>query len=371
MAELSEDFDLAALLAPVPGDAPAGMDLREDLSPTSRYTRLRDARAEARAAERAMDAEDAASASPPQWRTIRDLATEAVAGYSKDLEVATWLTEALLRSDGLAGLSAGLRLMTGLIEQYWDDLFPLPDEDGMATRVAPVAGLNGQSGEGTLMQPLRKLALFARPDGTPLQLWQFQQSTELAGIADATRRQQRIDAGIVPFDTLENEARAVGGDHFTALRRDATEAAEAWRALSDTLDSKVGAEAPATSRVRDILEEIRNVGDRFAAPGTATAADDNPSAAVATDAAPVEPGGPIAAAVPGAINSRTDALRSLAAVAGYFRRAEPLSPLAYTLEEVVRRSAMTWPQLLEEIVPDAATRAAILSSLGIRPPPSV
>ena len=56
MQELPEGFDLAALLAPIPGEAPAGQDLREDKSPEALYFRLRDARREASAAERAADA---------------------------------------------------------------------------------------------------------------------------------------------------------------------------------------------------------------------------------------------------------------------------------------------------------------------------
>ena len=63
-------------------------------------------------------------------------------------------------------------------------------------------------------------------------------------------------------------------------------------------------------------------------------------------------------------------MRALAQIADFFRRTEPLSPITYTLQEAVRRSRMTWPELLEEIVPDPASRSAILSSLGIRPPPS-
>ena len=31
---------------------------------------------------------------------------------------------------------------------------------------------------------------------------------------------------------------------------------------------------------------------------------------------------------------------------------------------------MTWPELIAEIVPDITYRSAILSSLGIRPPPT-
>ena len=68
--------------------------------------------------------------------------------------------------------------------------------------------------------------------------------------------------------------------------------------------------------------------------------------------------------------SREEALRTLAAIAEFFRRTEPLSPLSYTLQEAVRRARMSWPDLLEEIVPDAGQRSQILLSLGIRPPPS-
>ena len=55
MADLPEGFDLEALLAPIPGDAPQGIDIREDFSATSPYNRLRDARSEARDAERGQD----------------------------------------------------------------------------------------------------------------------------------------------------------------------------------------------------------------------------------------------------------------------------------------------------------------------------
>ena len=369
MPEATDIIDVAALLAPIPGDAPAGVDLRQDTATDALYTRLRDARAEARTAERAQESEDGNYTIPAEWRTIGDLAYEALTTRTKDLEIAAWLTEALLRSDGLQGLSAGLQVMSGLVEQYWDDLFPLPDEDGVATRVAPVAGLNGQSGDGTLIQPLRRIALFARPNGEPLQLWQYEQSVGLAGIVDETRRQQRIAAGAIPYATLEAEAQVAGGVTSASVLRDAAAASEAWRVLSAGLDLRAGADAPPTTRVRDVLEQIRGAAAKFAAADTADTAA--PAIEEAAPAAIEETGAaPIAPAVAGAIASRADALRSLAAIAAYFRRNEPLSPLAYTLEEVVRRAGMTWPQLLEEIIPDPSTRALVLNSLGIRPPPA-
>ena len=170
MEEFPEGFDLATLLAPISKDAPAGADLRKDYSPNSLYYRLRDARAEARAAERAVDAGTTEGAPSPQWRPVRDLAIEALSTQSKDLEIAAWLTEALLRGDGLVGLTAGFQLMAGLAENFWDSFFPESEEDGLAGRLAPVAGLNGVGGEGTLIQPLRRLVLFSAGRSTCTQV---------------------------------------------------------------------------------------------------------------------------------------------------------------------------------------------------------
>src|SRR3984893_5004562 len=287
MEELPEGFDLATLLAAIAEAAPAGTDLREDFSPNSLYFRLRDARAEARDAERAADAPSSPTDPSPaggastiplatRWRTVRELATEALAAHCKDLEIAASLTEALVRSGGLIGLAAGSRLMAGLAENFWDELFPHPDEEGVAAKVAPIAGLNGVGREGSLVQPLRKLVLFERAtDGSPFYLYQYDQSFEVAKIADAAVRQQRFDRGVLRFDVVESEARVAEtkarearSSLFALLRKQAAEAAEAWEALGQVLDRQAGADAPPTGQIRDLLGQIQEVAKRFATPET-------------------------------------------------------------------------------------------------------
>jgi type VI secretion system protein ImpA len=368
MQEWPEGFDLAALLAPISPEAPAGSDLREDYSPDSLYYKLRDARSEARVAERAFDAGNTDAAALPHWRTVRDLAIETLSQRSKDIEAATWLTEALLRDSGLVGLAAGCRLLAGIAETYWDEFFPQPDEEGIAGRLAPVAGLNGVGGEGTMLQPLRRTVLFSRPDGAPFEFSDYLRSADLESVTEDERRQQRIDSGVLPFETVENEARAAGEAQFAQLRDRAAEAAAAWQALGQILDQRAGADAPPTSQVRDLLQQIEDVAKRFAPPPADEFAASG--AAPAEQAAGAEQ--PASALAPGThvLASREEALRALAQIADFFRRTEPHSPLAYTLQEAARRGRMTWPELLEEIVPDSTSRSAILSSLGIRPPPN-
>jgi type VI secretion system protein ImpA len=368
---LPDGFDLDSLLAEIPGDAAAGSDLREDYSAKSPYFRLRDARSEAREEERRNEtAADDEASTPQAWRDVVNLATEALTNRSKDLEVAAWLTEALVRQHGLMGLTAGALLMKGLAERYWDGLFPMPDEDGIATRVGPVTGLSGADTDGTLMAPLRRLPLFRRPTGQAFPWWEWERSVELAKIADEERRQQRIEAGTVPIDDVEKEARAAGSAHWDRLRTRLEEASEAWRAMAEAMDGLAGHDGPSTGRVLALLKDMAEVVDRFApkAEGGDGAAEDAEDGAAGEGAGgdAVAGGGPVSAGRRGGA-SREDLLRQLVEIAEYFRKTEPNSPLAYTLQDAVRRARMTWPELIAELVPDETARHAILTSLGIRP----
>lgn len=372
MANWPDGIDMDALLAPIEGDSPTGTDLREDFSPQSMYYRLRDARAEARATERAADAnpgED--SVIPPQWRTVRDLSLSALSSRTKDLEIAAWLTEALVRSDGLAGLAAGAHVIAGLAEFWEDTLYPMPDEDGIVTRVAPVAGLNGEGGGGTLFQPLRKLPLFNRADGQSVAYWNFEQSEELAKETDPGKREARIAAGIVPLDSMERDAIAAGQKRFSTLRDQAQLAIDEWRAMGDALDARAGMDGPPTSAVRDLLEKILAMVNRFAGE-TAVSADSTGFAAAGESGGDMGGGGGGSGGggglrLGGPATNREDILKELIRIAEHFKKTEPQSPLAYTLEEAVRRSRMTWPELMAEIVQDQATRENILMQLGIKP----
>lgn len=372
MSDWPDGIDMEALLAPIEGEAPAGIDLRADFSPQSLYFRMRDARSEARAAERSADAnpgEDAVP--PPQWRAVRDLAISALTGKTKDLEISAWLTEALVRSDGLWGLAAGAHLIAGLAETLWDNnLYPMPDEDGIETRVAPVSGLNGEGGGGTLVQPLRKLPMFARPDGNTMFYWQYEQAEELKKITDPTRIKQRLAAGAMPLEQVETEARAAGQAHFAGLRRAARAAAAEWERMGRVLDEKAGAAGPPTSQVRELVQALLDLTQRYAPPEAEEATADEPaSEGVAGEAGGVAAAGGLSMRPAQATVSREDMLKELARISEFFRKTEPQSPLAYTLEEAIRRGRLSWPDLLAELVSDIAVRDSILTRLGIRPTP--
>src|SRR6202789_3861603 len=286
MVDFPEGFDLAALLEPIPGDVPQGVDIRENFSSQSPYNRLRDARSDARDAEKMLDNGDPNAGDPaPMWRSVREIGLKTLKESTKDLEVAAWVTEAYVRSHGLAGLFAGASLIKGLSEQYWDAIFPLPDDYGVETRVAPVTGLNGRDGGGSLIQPLYKLRFFDRPDGTPVTFFNYQSSEQLPSLPPE-RRDARIAAGAIAWEDMENEARTAGAASMGRLRDQSASALEAWEGMATVLDEKASEDPPSTSHVRDMLRQIHAVAIRYAPAATEEQAEEAvPDAMGSTDAA--------------------------------------------------------------------------------------
>jgi type VI secretion system protein ImpA len=362
-----EGVDIETLLTPISVEAPTGVDVRADFSPASNYFRLRDARAEARAAERAAETSADGDAGGDGWRLVRSLSLKILSEQAKDLEVAAWLTEALVRSNGLAGLAAGAEIIGGLVERYWEQLFPMPDEDGMETRVAPITGLNGQGGDGTLSQPLFKLPLFKDGNGEKVMLFQYEQSAELEAISDQGRKEARLRAGVVPYEQMQSFARANPPAAYVALRRDLRAAAAAWTDMATKLDEAAGSDSPPTRRISDTLEQIGRIVARYA-PSEATAADAPAEETAEEPSAGGETAGPGGAVTKKRLVTRDDALTMLAEIAEYFRKTEPQSPLAYTIDDAIRRGRLTWPELIAELVSDEQVRRSILVSLGIKAP---
>jgi type VI secretion system protein ImpA len=369
-----EILDLETLLAPI-GDAGGGEDLRLDYSPSSIYQKLRDARAEARAEERQRDSEGEGEAAVAEgWRQVRRLATEALGGKTKDFEIAAWLTEALVRMEGLAGLTACSRLLTGMLQQHWEAGFPQPDEEGseeerLEGRSAPLGGLAGGDNDGTIMQALRRAPLFRRPSGENLSIYQYDASEETAGLADEARREARHAQGVVALEKIEAEAK-FDRARLVAASRLASEARAAWQEFQDQCDARFGYYSPPTRRVAEVLDRMVEVANRLGGPS------DSADAGVMEDS-PGHPGPAMAgeAASAGATMGvpgfnpagREQALRTLEQLAAFFQKTEPHSFLAYTLADAARRGRMSLPELLAEVLQDDSARSAMLTALGIRP----
>lgn len=365
-----EIISLSTLLTPIPGDIPAGNDARNDSSPLSKYQQLKSARAAARAAERKAVHDGDDSEADEHWRKIISLAPDLIANQSKDLEASCWLVEALIRRYGFAGLRDGFKLLLGLSENFWDTIYPLPDEDGIETRTAPLSGLNGEGAEGVLIAPIRKVPITEGYSPGPYSLWQYQQALDAQRAADESTRQSKFEKLGFNIEDIERAVNESSADFYMNMLDDLSEAISTYKKLADLLDQRCGVDyAPPTRNIISILEECRGavshigkdklpateVAEVIEEPTLTTSGQASENTVVATKKA-----------APEGITSREAAFKQLLEIAKFFRKTEPHSPVSYIIEKSVKWGNMPLNELINELIPDSSSRERYSELTGVK-----
>lgn len=356
-------LDLPRLLAPIAADKPVGIDLRTDTSPTSTYYAIRDARNQARTAERQAQMNGDSPIGAADWEPIVSAVPDILASVSKDLELAAYLVEGLLREHGFPGLRDGFQLLKELISQYGDVIYPLPDEDGIETRVAPLTGLNGADGDGTLISPIRNV-LLTEPSIGNYTTASYLQAVDLER-ATPEQRDRRISQGAVSLDAMKTALAQTRTEFLVQLYADLEDCLKAYAEYQQVVDSKYGPDAPPTSNIRSALQAARDAlqalaRDRLAAnSGAGATASDTVAAAPSAVAASGK--GPSS----GSLQTREDAFRQMEQIAQFFRQTEPHTPISYAIEQVVRWGRMPLPDLLRELIPESNSVQQMFRLVGI------
>lgn len=81
---------------------------------------------------------------PVQWKEVVGLGREILEKKSKDLLVASYLSVGLLEQRGYAGLLAGLSCIEGMIESFWETLYP--ETKRMRARINALVWLSEKGG---------------------------------------------------------------------------------------------------------------------------------------------------------------------------------------------------------------------------------
>ena len=140
-------IDLETILAPLTDDRPVGEDLR--------YASVYDEIKEARRADDLLDRGDwQRDIKTSDWSAVIKLASEALSTRTKDLQIAAWLTEALVNTDGFAGLATGLQILNGFLQHYWEQVYPEIEDGDLDFRAASFEFMNDKFGVYTTQIPL-------------------------------------------------------------------------------------------------------------------------------------------------------------------------------------------------------------------------
>ncbi|MHC1742013.1 MAG: type VI secretion system protein TssA [Syntrophobacteraceae bacterium] len=256
---MKQPLDLDKLTAPIPGDNPAGEDLR--------YTPIYEEMKEARRADDPFDRGDwQRELKRADWPKVIALTTEAIAGKSKDLQIVAWLTEALVTTDGWEGAAFGLRLMTALLTDYWDQLYPEIEDGDLEFRAGPIEFLNERLGVSLKEIPLTD------PKTTPGYPWLKWQESRTVGYEADTRnrygdtdeekrrtREERIGEGKLSAEEFDGAVTGSPGSFYVALTKDVAATREAFDKLDSVLDERFGKDAPRLAEMKESIEECQRL----------------------------------------------------------------------------------------------------------------
>ena len=354
-------IDVHELLAPIPGSDPAG----SDASFSDQFDRIREAR-------RADDpnltqGEWQTELKVADWREAQRLSEDILQRTSKDLQAAVWLCEAVISRHGLDGAKDSFELLTGLLDTYWEGLYPRADDGDLEERAGKLAWFSSWGS-----RALQAVMLNDDPQGVlTLAKWIDSREVDNMGRQNADAYQAAMDSGRLNGEAYDSRMLATP-DAVVRERIEQVQAArDAFAKFSAMSDSRLGREAPSLAAIDDALKKIQTIYSRLATAkgfGGAAAADEELTEGAVAGMA-VAAGGGGGALNLGAVNlaSKESALRAVSDIAGYFRRTEPHSPVAYLLERAVAWANMPLEQWLAEVVRDDGTLSSIRERVGLPP----
>lgn len=347
-------LEIEAFLLPISEENPTGIDCRADPSPISDYQNIKSARNAARAEERNNVFSGGGSEAEEHWRKVIELAPTILKQQSKDLEVLCWYIEALVRRYSFSGLRDAFEVLHGFTETFWDQLYPMPDEDGIETRVAPLAGLNGEGAEGVLIAPLRNRLLSQGSTTGPFSFWQYQQVLEVQRLVDEEAKEKKFKDLGYELDDIERAIAETSSDFLVDLRDDIQQCLTLYRQISRKLDELCGIhDSPPTSNIINTLEEclgaVEHLGkDKFPVELAETDEEGAEATEDGAEAAPAQ----AARASKGPVVSRDQAFKQLLEISEFFLKTEPHSPVSYLLQKAVKWGNMPLFDLMQELIPE-------------------
>jgi len=364
-------LNIEKLLKPIKGKSPTGVNCRQDKSTRSLYYQIKDARNAARSAERRLQECDEQQSIQQYWKEVVSLGIEITTQHSKDLEIVAWLTEGLLRLHSFSGLYASFLLTTGLIQQYWDELYPEVDEDGIQTRVAPLAGLNGIDNEGSLILAISTVCVTEGSTVGPYALWHYQQALDLEKTTDVEKRQRMLSEGKPTLENIKVAVEETESDFYLRLQQDVQESMTAYQELTHCLEEKCGPEAPPSSYIKNALQTFQEKLEYMLKQLKSGLAEE-----LITEEKKPTPNqcenDPLThktyhdttTKCNNNIN-RESALFLIQEAAEYFAKAEPHSPISYLLNRSIRWAKLPLPELLKEMIRDEGACNSVYSLTGI------
>lgn len=239
------------LLEPIEGDSPSGPNLYYDKV----FEQIKEARVED---DDSIPTGDWARAPKKADRVfVIKQAGDTLAKRSKDLRLAGWYVESVLRKEGFGQLVGGIELLWKLQDQFWETLHPELDDDGNADiRIGAAEAASNLIGLSVQALPLTR---------SGFNFGQYGDARALGYDADERsdeRQAARQDAISLGRATADDLLKALNGTPKAFyVETDATlaRALEVLDELERFQEEKYGNDYPSMSKLKSAMEDVKRV----------------------------------------------------------------------------------------------------------------
>ena len=343
--------EIERFLEPIPGDNPVGKNLKYSL-----HDKIKEARRQEDSGPVGLWERDSKAA---DFKQVIKLSEDALLKSSKDLWIAAWLTEAWIYEYDVPGLTSGLQLLDGLIDRFWDNLYPELDEGDAELRATPLEWVGSYFDPSKGSSPIFALRSAALTN-SGFSWFVYQESrrigyeSEISG--NETRKKTReaaLKEGKVAPEEFDTDFEGTPKQFYKDLERDLKAARVALEALDERSRDKFADVAPSFTPLRKALEEVENVAHILLLKKLEKEPDLPEPSQVTMDG--VQPGdtaqgeltgeGSATRAIAqldlsqlagGPITSVDQAVLHVAAAAQFLRQSSPASPVSYLLLRALR-----------------------------------
>lgn len=284
-------------------------------------------------------------AEDPDWQSVESSALQLLR-QSKDMRIAGLLCRSWTNTEGFVGLARGLTLMSALLENYWDTIHPLPEDDDYFMRMNAVAMLNDVTG---LLRELRQTEFLASNFGS-----------FTVRDAEALARGQRAESNAQL--TVEQLRLGMGSalEQGYPLLLAVPTAKEGLEKLVRICTNKLPHhQQPDLGNIQSLVSLLNAMlpkGKQEAqAPADAADAADTPGSTVTIR--PPDSNGEI--------RTRDDAVKQLVKIAEFLESTEPTNPASLLIRRSAKLMGMSFIDILRELAPQSLQQIEVIT--GIQP----
>jgi len=321
-----------ALLTPIGEASPCGDDLEYDADFTALTT-------SAQGKPEQQFGDTVIPAVEPEWRQVAEQ-SDALLRRSKDVRPAVLLLRASTRLQGLAGFVAGLQLLTGLLDRFWDGIHPKLDADDDNDPTMRLNALAPLGDETMVLRDLYDAQVGMAPGVGAIR------------VRDIAVANNALNA--VGGDATYSPAQIQGG--LEALHAERPELIQAAIGVPGLIEKLQALLVERTGRADVIdLAPLRTIGRMLQkACSAAIGAPEETDAVEGAEGDAAQAGGaPRPAAARGEILNRQDALQTLDRVIRFLEQTEPGNPAPLLIDRAKKLIGVSFLEIMANLAPGA------------------